>query len=159
MAHACTHTRIGHPRLPFVAKAAPISRGPESDTLETCHAHWGLNPGPSACRADVMPLHHMPAQRHGHASGTVGHSTSGGPIASRRCSSLRAGRRSGSGWPGWRRWRTCSTSERRRRVIMKTKTFNQVYGTRAAHAKHRVSPQRSSRVHPCGRSNSAISDA
>ena len=22
--------------------------------------HWGLNPGPSACRADVIPLHHVP---------------------------------------------------------------------------------------------------
>ena len=23
--------------------------------------HWDLNPGPSACEADVMPLHHVPA--------------------------------------------------------------------------------------------------
>ena len=22
--------------------------------------HWDLNPGPSACEADVMPLHHAP---------------------------------------------------------------------------------------------------
>ena len=22
--------------------------------------HWGLNPGPSACEADVIPLHHVP---------------------------------------------------------------------------------------------------
>ena len=22
--------------------------------------HWDLNPGPSACEADVMPLHHVP---------------------------------------------------------------------------------------------------
>ena len=22
--------------------------------------HWGLNPGPSACGADVIPLHHVP---------------------------------------------------------------------------------------------------
>ena len=22
--------------------------------------HWGLNPGPSACAADVIPLHHVP---------------------------------------------------------------------------------------------------
>ncbi len=27
--------------------------------------HWGLNPGPSACRADVIPLHHVPAQHRG----------------------------------------------------------------------------------------------
>lgn len=23
--------------------------------------HWGLNPGPSACEADVIPLHHVPS--------------------------------------------------------------------------------------------------
>ena len=23
--------------------------------------HWDLNPGPSACEADVMPLHHVPS--------------------------------------------------------------------------------------------------
>ena len=23
--------------------------------------HWGLNPGPSACKADVIPLHHVPS--------------------------------------------------------------------------------------------------
>ncbi len=28
-------------------------------------AHWGLNPGPSASRADVMPLDHRPAQHMG----------------------------------------------------------------------------------------------
>ena len=22
--------------------------------------HWDLNPGPSACEADVIPLHHVP---------------------------------------------------------------------------------------------------
>ncbi len=25
-------------------------------------AHWGLNPGPSACRTDVIPLHHVPSR-------------------------------------------------------------------------------------------------
>ena len=34
-------------------------------------AHWGLNPGPSACRADVMPLHHMPTQRMGTRQGPL----------------------------------------------------------------------------------------
>ena len=28
-------------------------------------AHWGLNPGPSASRADVMPLDHRPVQHMG----------------------------------------------------------------------------------------------
>ena len=23
--------------------------------------HWDLNPGPSACEADVIPLHHVPS--------------------------------------------------------------------------------------------------
>ena len=27
--------------------------------------HWGLEPGPSACEADVMPLHHVPSAKHG----------------------------------------------------------------------------------------------
>ena len=25
--------------------------------------HWDLNPGPSACEADVIPLHHVPEWR------------------------------------------------------------------------------------------------
>ena len=25
--------------------------------------HWDLNPGPSACEADVIPLHHVPLKR------------------------------------------------------------------------------------------------
>ena len=25
--------------------------------------HWGLNPGPSACEADVIPLHHVPDEQ------------------------------------------------------------------------------------------------
>ena len=24
--------------------------------------HWDLNPGPSACEADVIPLHHVPLE-------------------------------------------------------------------------------------------------
>ena len=30
---------------------------------QTNWTHWGLNPGPSACRADVIPLHHVPTWR------------------------------------------------------------------------------------------------
>ena len=29
-------------------------------TAQTRWTHWDLNPGPSACEADVMPLHHVP---------------------------------------------------------------------------------------------------
>ena len=29
--------------------------------------HWGLNPGPSACEADVIPLHHVPDAKFLHA--------------------------------------------------------------------------------------------
>ena len=25
--------------------------------------HWDLNPGPSACEADVIPLHHVPLRQ------------------------------------------------------------------------------------------------
>ena len=27
---------------------------------EKIWTHWDLNPGPSACEADVIPLHHVP---------------------------------------------------------------------------------------------------
>ena len=27
----------------------------------TAWTHWDLNPGPSACEADVIPLHHEPS--------------------------------------------------------------------------------------------------
>ena len=44
--------------------------------------HWGLNPGPSACEADVIPLHHSPNyqslacvlyafQKYKHISGSI----------------------------------------------------------------------------------------
>ena len=31
--------------------------------LDTCYSwtHWDLNPRPSACEADVIPLHHVPS--------------------------------------------------------------------------------------------------
>ena len=36
--------------------------GPDKHRHETW-THWGLNPGPSACEADVIPLHHVPVKR------------------------------------------------------------------------------------------------
>ena len=34
----------------------------ETEELNKIHwTHWDLNPGPSACKADVIPLHHEPA--------------------------------------------------------------------------------------------------
>ena len=30
------------------------------DAADIVWTHWGLNPGPSACKADVIPLHHVP---------------------------------------------------------------------------------------------------
>ena len=33
---------------------------PASQTASTKWTHWDLNPGSSACEADVMPLHHEP---------------------------------------------------------------------------------------------------
>ena len=35
--------------------------------------HWDLNPGPSACEADVIPLHHVP-----HMDGNTTHATQAG---------------------------------------------------------------------------------
>ena len=42
------------PRLP--------TAGSEAGALGYCGpwTHWDLNPGPSTCGADVMPLHHVP---------------------------------------------------------------------------------------------------
>jgi hypothetical protein len=40
--------------------------------------HWDLNPGPSACEADVIPLHHVPiynqqaVHKKGFAAGLTG---------------------------------------------------------------------------------------
>ena len=31
-------------------------------SIRTRWTHWDLNPGPSACEADVMPLHHAPLE-------------------------------------------------------------------------------------------------
>ena len=36
--------------------------GPDKHRHETW-THWGLKPGPSACEADVIPLHHVPVKR------------------------------------------------------------------------------------------------
>ena len=94
--------------------------------------HWDLNPGPSACEADVMPLHHVPwtgmhTTRHGptaclcvwsmHAYGLGGPMGGGGMV---RDAAMRAsyetkhavmGRRSCSIDPG--RTRTCNPRLRR----------------------------------------------
>ena len=36
------------------------SAGTVNASLAANWTHWGLNPGPSACEADVIPLHHVP---------------------------------------------------------------------------------------------------
>ena len=66
-------TELGGPsqarrRNPQIAIAPPDCNTNWSRKMLTCHAplgvqkwtHWGLNPGPSACEADVIPLHHVP---------------------------------------------------------------------------------------------------
>ena len=32
----------------------------QTKCLKSKWTHWDLNPGPSACEADVIPLHHVP---------------------------------------------------------------------------------------------------
>ena len=41
---------------------APFRKGVGSNptALAIEWTHWGLSPGPSACEADVIPLHHVP---------------------------------------------------------------------------------------------------
>ena len=36
------------------------NESPGADKQTANCTHWGLNPGPSACGADVIPLHHVP---------------------------------------------------------------------------------------------------
>ena len=42
-------------------------------TRQSKWTHWDLNPGPSACEADVIPLHHVP-----HTDGRATHTLSTG---------------------------------------------------------------------------------
>ena len=32
----------------------------DASEIKKIWTHWDLNPGPSACEADVIPLHHVP---------------------------------------------------------------------------------------------------
>jgi hypothetical protein len=52
--------------------------------------HWGLNPGPSACEADVIPLHHVPSWCAFGASGHDAHATSAGTIGAQIATLQRA---------------------------------------------------------------------
>ena len=36
--------------------------GPPQSSRQEKWTHWDLNPGPSACEADVIPLHHVPVE-------------------------------------------------------------------------------------------------
>ena len=39
--------------------SGPVALNEKRDGRQTW-THWDLNPGPSACEADVIPLHHVP---------------------------------------------------------------------------------------------------
>ena len=41
----------------------PCTREQRILRVEGKWTHWGLNPRPSACEADVIPLHHVPNER------------------------------------------------------------------------------------------------
>ena len=38
----------------------PMSQPSQDNRTKDNWTHWGLNPGPSACEAGVIPLHHAP---------------------------------------------------------------------------------------------------
>ena len=40
--------------------SGPVALNEKRDGRQTW-THWDLNPGPSACEADVIPLHHVPS--------------------------------------------------------------------------------------------------
>ena len=57
-------------------RAALTPRQPLLDaSLTIVWTHWGLNPGPSACEADVMPLHHVPDEQKCHVCSRSTHPT------------------------------------------------------------------------------------
>ena len=66
--HACrrparTHTPATTPwRLAVTPGDVPrcLPHRLASEARARKWTHWGLNPGPSACEADVIPLHHVP---------------------------------------------------------------------------------------------------
>ena len=59
--HAWTlHVRILARDFSLVAQCHAGAMLLHSSTLAIEWTHWGLSPGPSACEADVIPLHHVP---------------------------------------------------------------------------------------------------
>ena len=48
----CQGKRIGNKYQPWKARLFLL--------MTIIWTHWDLNPGPSACEADVIPLHHVP---------------------------------------------------------------------------------------------------
>ena len=58
----CTWTVVRGVRTKHVEAHADILNDTNSKQIWT---HWDLNPGPSACEADVIPLHHEPNMHRG----------------------------------------------------------------------------------------------
>ena len=56
----CTVRCAPETRSDMWAQATSIPFPPCERAAWCTWTHWGLSPGPSACEADVMPLHHVP---------------------------------------------------------------------------------------------------
>ena len=51
---------LSSPCLLFTGELLPFPRRCKQQCGNKIWTHWDLNPGPSACEADVIPLHHVP---------------------------------------------------------------------------------------------------
>ena len=52
--------RFSHFLVPMSFSQTSVEWGNQQSDAATTWTHWDLNPGPSACEADVIPLHHVP---------------------------------------------------------------------------------------------------
>ena len=57
--HRQTNPRASDPKPTGTPAKARAFRA----TTGQIWTHWGLSPGPSACEADVIPLHHVPLMK------------------------------------------------------------------------------------------------
>ena len=81
-------------RLRLASTALP-HRGQRALSGNEAWTHWDLNPGPSACEADVIPLHHVPLSA---SCREKGNSVLSGPVRP-ACQAQRCAMTSAEPWP------------------------------------------------------------